>query len=172
MNVDPDWSVARVAVTTLMIRAGVRLPVEIATWEGGLANACLWGFGARRCIAVSWGLLAILGTAELCAIVAHELGHYCLRHQRRLALHVGAQASALVAGLAMLTTGSELAFIAFIASGLIGFYYHRLVLDMDFQADAWACKFCDPRDLKSALHKIAVANGCAPPRRRIAELGL
>jgi STE24 endopeptidase len=73
----------RDAILAVAARAGFPL-AGVSVIDGSKrstkANAFFTGFGARKRIALFDTLLATLAPAEVVAVVAHEIGHYRLRH--------------------------------------------------------------------------------------------
>jgi STE24 endopeptidase len=172
-------------VTALMTRCGFAakgLFVMDGSRRSAHGNAYFTGFGAARRVVFFDTLLKQLDPPEVEAVLAHELGHFKLRHiARRLAL----LALLSLAGLALLAwlaqqnwfyTGlgvtpnlppalggtapnSALALILFmLAVPAFGFFFSPLAAWLsrrhEFQADAYAAQHADAADLARALVKL------------------
>ena len=172
-------------VTALMARCGFAakgLFVMDGSRRSAHGNAYFTGFGAARRVVFFDTLLKQLDPPEVEAVLAHELGHFKLRHiARRLAL----MALLSLAGLALLAwlaqqswfyTGlgvtpnlppafggavpnSALALILFmLAVPVFGFFASPLAAGLsrrhEFQADAYAARQADAADLARALVKL------------------
>ena len=139
-------------------------------------NAYFTGVGRNKRIVFFDTLLERLGVAEVEAVLAHELGHFRLKHVRQrlvLSLFVSLAALALIAWLA-----AQPGFYA--ALGLPGVSSHGALLlfmlvapaftyfitpfsawwsrQHEFQADEFAAKHADARSLADALVKLYRSN--------------
>jgi STE24 endopeptidase len=139
-------------------------------------NAYFTGLGAAKRVVFFDTLLQRLTPAEVEAVLAHELGHFKLRHvQKRLATVFLASLGALgvlgwlagqggfYAGLGvqpnLAAPNDALALILFmLLLGPVGFFATPLMAQLarrhEFQADAYACAQADGRQLASALLKL------------------
>jgi STE24 endopeptidase len=140
------------------------------------ANAYFTGLGAAKRVVFYDTLLARLTPGEVEAVLAHELGHFKLRHVvKRMAGIFGLS----LAGLALLgwlagqngfyaglgvqpnlaAPNDALALLLFtLALPPFGFFVSPLLAQVsrrhEFEADAYACRQADGRDLGSALLKL------------------
>jgi STE24 endopeptidase len=140
------------------------------------ANAYFTGFGAARRVVFFDTLLKRLAPAEVEAVLAHEIGHFKLRHihKRILAmavltlaffallgwlstrawfftgLGVGPNLTAPNDALALLLVLLAISPFAVFATPLLSGWSRR----DEFAADAFACAQADGRDLASALLKL------------------
>lgn len=139
------------------------------------ANAFFTGFGKNRRIALFDTLIADHTVPELTAIVAHEVGHYKLRHLTKNMitgfLEVGAYLYIMslclnlaplytTFGIAQISVHAGLVFFAMLFSpiqlvlGLLGNYVSR---KHEFEADAFALETApEPQALGEALKKMSV----------------
>ena len=139
------------------------------------ANAFFSGFGRNKRIVLYDTLINDLSTAEIVAVLAHEIGHYRLKHTIR-----GTILGVLQAGLTLFLLGWFVNHPAISQAlglempvfhiGLLGFglLYAPLsaVLGLgmsilsrrqEFQADAFAARYAEASALQSALKKISAA---------------
>jgi STE24 endopeptidase len=140
------------------------------------ANAYFTGLGAAKRVVFFDTLLQRLSPAEVEAVLAHELGHFSLRHvPKRIAgifafsllalallgwlstqatfyegLGVVPNLAAPNDALALLLFMLALPPLAFFVSPLMAHFSRR----HEFEADAYACAWADGRDLASALLKL------------------
>ena len=140
------------------------------------ANAYFTGFGAKKRIVLYDTLIADLTTHELVAVLAHEIGHYKKKHVLRsmllgilqtgivlylFSLFVGS--NELSAALGVETPSFHIGLIAFgilyspisLLTGLVLNIFSR---KNEYQADAFAARYFNARDLASALKKLSVKN--------------
>lgn len=166
-------------VTDLMQRCGFAakgLFVMDGSRRSAHANAYFTGFGAAKRVVFFDTLLAKLTPAEVEAVLAHELGHFKLRHiVKRI---VGMFAMSLV-GFGLLgwlsaqpwfylglgvrpsldAPNDALALLLFVmAVPVFSFFisplFARLSRRHEFEADAFAAQYADRRELGSALLKL------------------
>ncbi len=174
----PDESLKQ-RVQALMARCGFAargLFVMDGSRRSGHSNAYFTGLGAAKRVVFFDTLLQRLTPAEVEAVLAHELGHYKLRHvpKRMLTifglsllalgalawlaqqqwfytgLGVGPNLGAPNDALALLLFAMVLPPFAFLLMPLAS----RVSRRHEFEADAYACAQADGRDLASALLKL------------------
>ena len=166
-------------IRALMGRAGLAasgLFVMDGSRRSAHANAYFTGFGAAKRVVFFDTLLARLAPGEVEAVLAHELGHFKLRHIRKrmvamvvvglgffallgwlatqawfytglgVAPNLGAPNDALALLLLMLALPVFATFITPLAA--------RWSRRDEFEADAYACEQSDGRELASALLKL------------------
>jgi STE24 endopeptidase len=140
------------------------------------ANAYFTGFGAKKRVVLYDTLIADLTTHELVAVLAHEIGHYKKKHVL-LSLLLGILQTGIVLYLFSLFVGSgELSaalgvetpsfHIGLIAFGILyspismltGLAMNIFSRKNEYQADAFAARYFNARDLASALKKLSVKN--------------
>ena len=135
-------------------------------------NAYITGFGAAKRIVLFDTLISRLAPPEIEAVLAHELGHFARRHVwKRMALVFGASLAFLwllgwligqewfYTALGVRSQGTAMALVLFfmvvpVFSFLLqplASLYSRL---HEFEADAYAARVADPRDLVCALVKL------------------
>lgn len=161
-------------------RAGFRaaaIEVIDGSRRSGHSNAYFTGFGRFRRIVLFDTLVAQLSPAELEAVLAHEIGHYRLRHVPKL---LAASALSLLAGFAALAWLARSAWFApafgfpagrwapaFLLFALLGglatFWFSPLLKAVsrryEYQADAFARDAAGgPEPLVSALRRLAREN--------------
>ena len=166
-------------VQALMARSGFAakgLFVMDGSRRSAHANAYFTGFGAAKRVVFFDTLLAKLRPGEVEAVLAHELGHFRHRHvlKRLVTLFAISLAGfALLGWLASRTwfyTGlgvvpstsapnDAVALVLFmLASPVFGFFLSPLFAGVsrrhEFEADAYACRQADGRDLAAALLKL------------------
>jgi STE24 endopeptidase len=135
-------------------------------------NAYFTGLGAQKRIVLFDTLLERLSGAEVEAVLAHELGHFRLRHVRkRLALNLAAGLGALFvlawlaqwqpfyAAFGVAQSSSHAALILFaLALPIVIFWLAPLAAAWsrrhEFEADEFARRHSDARELASALVKL------------------
>ena len=170
-------------VKALMQRTGFRakgLFVMDGSRRSAHANAYFTGIGASKRVVFFDTLLAQLTPDEVEAVLAHELGHFKLRHvpRRLVALLLGSLAafallgwlagqSGFYAGLGVepnLTAPNDALALLLFMTALPSFSYFisplaaRLSRKHEFEADAYACAQADGRALASALLKLHADN--------------
>ncbi len=166
-------------VQALMARSGFAakgLFVMDGSKRSGHANAYFTGFGATKRVVFFDTLLAKLNPGEVEAVLAHELGHFKLRHVIK---RIGLMFALSLAGFALLgwlatrvwfytglgvqpapgSANDALALLLFLlVVPVFGFFISPLFTQLsrrhEFQADAYACMQADGRDLASALLKL------------------
>jgi len=169
----------RARVEALMARAGFAsrgLFVMDGSRRSAHANAYFTGFGRAKRVVFFDTLLARLAAGEIEAVLAHELGHFKLRHIRKRLLAMSAMTLAFFALLGWLATRSwfytglavqpnlvlpndALALILLLlASSVFGIFVSPLVAGWsrrdEFEADAFASRHADGAALASALLKL------------------
>jgi STE24 endopeptidase len=135
-------------------------------------NAYFTGFGAAKRIVFFDTLLARLAPAEVEAVLAHELGHFKLRHVwKRVAWLFVASLAFLAllgwlidrpwfyAGLGVESRGTAMALLLFfLVVPVFTFLLHPLgslySRKHEYEADAYAARFSAPADLVRALVKL------------------
>ena len=173
----------RSRVEALMARCGFAsrgLQVMDGSRRSAHANAYFTGFGRARRVVLFDTLLARLSTAEIEAVLAHELGHFRLRHvPRRFALmfSLGLAAFALLGamsagdgfGFGMATetaAGTPRDAVVLLLFVLLLPALGRLVLPLlasmsrrhEFEADAYAAAQASGAELASALLRLHADN--------------
>ncbi|MEO6362358.1 MAG: M48 family metallopeptidase [Caldimonas sp.] len=173
-----DTSLAE-RIEALMQRAGLSasgLFVMDGSRRSAHANAYFTGFGRAKRVVFFDTLLARLAPAEVEAVLAHELGHFKLRHIRKRLVAMAAVTLAFLALLGWLATrawfytglgvtpnlgapNDALALLLMLlaapvftlaATPLFAYWSRR----DEFEADAFACAQADGRDLARALLKL------------------
>lgn len=173
-----DASLAQ-RIRALMDRAGLAtsgLFVMDGSRRSAHGNAYFTGFGAAKRVVFFDTLLARLAPAEIEAVLAHELGHFKLRHIRKrmvamaivtlsffallgwlatrawffTGLGVAPNLAAPNDGLALLLLMLAAPVFAVFAAPLASRWSRR----DEFEADAFACVQADGRELASALLKL------------------
>ncbi len=166
-------------VQSLMSRCGFAakgLFVMDGSRRSAHGNAYFTGFGAAKRVVFFDTLLAKLSPGEVEAVLAHELGHFKLRHvQKRMA----AMFCISLAGFALLgwlssetwfytalgvqpslaAPNDAIALLLFmLVVPVFGFFIAPLLSHLsrrhEFEADAYACAQADGRDLAAALLKL------------------
>ncbi len=135
-------------------------------------NAYMTGFGAAKRIVFFDTLISALASDEVEAVLAHELGHYKLRHVAKklaAAAVVSAAGWALLgwlaaapwfyAGLGVTAPSPYMALLLFMIAGPPAAVFLRPILShvsrrYEFEADDFAKKFSDARALASGLVKL------------------
>jgi STE24 endopeptidase len=166
-------------VQALMARCGFAakgLFVMDGSRRSAHGNAYFTGFGAAKRVVFFDTLLGKLSPGEVEAVLAHELGHFKHRHvQKRIAsmFAISLAGFALLGWLSTQTwfyTGfgvrpsvdapnDALALLLFLmVVPVFGFFVSPLLAQLsrkhEFEADAYACKQADGRDLAAALLKL------------------
>ena len=174
----PDESL-KARVQALMQRCGFAakgLFVMDGSRRSAHANAYFTGLGASKRVVFFDTLLARLTAGEVEAVLAHELGHFKLRHVPKRMLAIFAASLAALALLGWLTQqawfysglgvtpnmgapNDALALLLFaLALPPFGFLLvplsARVSRKHEFEADAYACTHASGRDLASALLKL------------------
>jgi STE24 endopeptidase len=166
-------------IQALMKRAGFAAKgffVMDGSRRSAHANAYFTGFGAARRIVFFDTLLKRLAPAEVEAVLAHEIGHFKLRHIHKRILAMAVVTLAFFALLGWLSTrawfftglgvapnlsapNDALALLLLLlAMSPFGIFVTPLLAGWsrrdEFEADAFACAQADGRDLASALLKL------------------
>ena len=169
----------RVRVEALMARAGFAargLFVMDGSRRSAHANAYFTGFGSAKRVVLFDTLLARLAAGEVEAVLAHELGHFKLRHIRKRMAAMAAITLAFFALLGWLATrawfygglgvapnltlpNDALALVLLLlASSVFGVFASPLFAGWsrrdEFEADAFATLHADGGELASALLKL------------------
>ena len=169
----------RARVEALMARAGFAargLFVMDGSRRSAHANAYFTGFGSAKRVVFYDTLLARLAAGEIEAVLAHELGHFKLRHIRKRMLAMALVTLAFFALLGWLATRSwfytglavapnltlpndALALVLLLlATSVFGVFASPLVAGWsrrdEFEADAFASRHADGSALASALLKL------------------
>jgi STE24 endopeptidase len=167
-------------VHALMARAGFVAAKGLFVMDGSRrsahANAYFTGFGKARRVVFFDTLLARLGAGEVEAVLAHELGHFKLNHIRKRMVAMAALSLAFFALLGWLSLRSwfftglgvtpnltlpndalALLLLMLVVS-VLGVFVSPLMAGWsrrdEFEADAFATRHADGRDLASALLKL------------------
>ena len=173
-----DESLAQ-RIRALMDRAGLAtsgLFVMDGSRRSAHGNAYFTGFGAAKRVVFFDTLLARLAPAEVEAVLAHELGHFKLRHIRKRMVVMALVTLAFFALLGWLATrawfftglgvapnlaapNDALALLLLmLAAPVFGVFATPLASRWsrrdEFEADAYACAQADGRELASALLKL------------------
>jgi STE24 endopeptidase len=135
-------------------------------------NAYFTGFGAAKRIVFFDTLLARLAPAEVEAVLAHELGHFKLRHVWKRVIWLFLASLAFLAllgwlidrpwfyaGLGVESRGTAMALLLFfMVVPVFTFLLHPLgslySRKHEYEADAYAARFSAPADLVRALVKL------------------
>jgi STE24 endopeptidase len=141
------------------------------------SNAFFTGFGRNRRIVLFDTLVEKHTTAELVAILAHEMGHYRLRHIPLgvavsiatsglmfylLSLFMGNAGLSAAFGMDRISVYASLLFFGFLFTpidGILGFFGNVLSRHHEYSADAFAAKTTgDPEALIEGLKRLSVDN--------------
>ena len=167
------------AIETFSAKVGFKLD-NIYVIDGSKrstkANAYFTGFGAKKRIVLYDTLISDMTTNELVAVLAHEIGHY-KKHHVIWSLLLGILQTGLMlfifsifvgnpdlsAALGVETPSFHIGLIAFgilyspisMITGIIMNVFSR---KNEYEADAFAAKYFDARELAAALKKLSVKN--------------
>ena len=166
-------------VRALMARTGFAtkgLFVMDGSRRSAHANAYFTGFGAARRVVFFDTLLARLAPGEVEAVLAHELGHFKLRHVAKRIVTLFAASLLVFAAFGWLAGQSGFylglgvqpslsapnhalaLLLLLLVAPVFGFFltpaFARLSRRHEFEADAWAAGQADGRDLAAALLKL------------------
>jgi STE24 endopeptidase len=165
----------RSRIEGLLTRCGFRsrgLFVMDGSKRSSHGNAYFTGFGAAKRIVLFDTLVSRLAPPEIEAVLAHELGHFSLRHVwKRMALLFGASLAFLwvlgwligrewfYTALGVHTQGTAMALVLFfMVAPLFTFLLHPLASLYsrlhEFEADAYAARHADAGSLVRALVKL------------------
>jgi STE24 endopeptidase len=169
----------RARVQGLMDRCGFKakgLFVMDGSRRSGHANAYFTGFGASKRVVFFDTLLKQLSPGEIEAVLAHELGHFKCRHVVKRVVWMAAFSFAGFALLGWLASqvwfyaglgvqpslgapNDAVALLLFlIVAPVFGLFvspiFARLSRQHEFEADAYACRQSDGKDLAAALLKL------------------
>ncbi len=165
------------AVVEFSKKAGFKLDnifVINGSKRSSKANAYFSGLGAKKRIVLYDTLINDLEVEEIVAVLAHEIGHYKLKHTRNsmilsilqsgiilyiLSLFIGA--NVLSNALGAEKANFELGLVAFgilfsPISSILGLVMNQLSRKNEFQADHFATKFGLGNQLINALKKLSV----------------
>ena len=135
-------------------------------------NAYFTGFGAAKRIVLFDTLISRLSGPEIEAVLAHELGHFSLRHVwKRMGLTFGASLAILLllgwligrdwfyAALGVRSQSTAMALVLFFMVVPVFTFLLQPLASLysrlhEFEADAYAARVADPRDLVRALVKL------------------
>jgi len=168
------------AIVTCAAKAAFAL-AGVYTMDGSRrsakSNAFFTGLGRFRRIALFDTLVAKHTTQELVAVLAHEIGHYKLRHIAKmlaasvinsgvmffiLSRFIGNSGLAAAFGVAKPAIYSSLVFFGFLWAPLnlvLGIFANAMSRRHEYQADAFAARLCGASgDFISALKKLSVDN--------------
>src|SRR6266849_4343969 len=162
-------------IESLLAKCGFRargLFVMDGSKRSSHGNAYFTGFGAAKRIVLFDTLISRLAPPEIEAVLAHELGHFSRHHVwKRMALVFGASLALLwllgwligqdwfYAALGVRSQGTAMALVLFfMVAPVFTFLLHPLASLYsrlhEFEADAYAARHADARDLARALVKL------------------
>ncbi len=165
----------RSRIESLLVKCGFRsrgLFVMDGSKRSSHGNAYFTGFGAAKRIVLFDTLISRLAPPEIEAVLAHELGHFSLRHVwKRMALLFAASLAFLwvlglligrewfYTALGVHMQGTAMALVLFfMVAPVFTFLLHPLASLYsrlhEFEADAYAARVADARDLARALVKL------------------
>jgi len=165
----------RARIESLLAKCGFRargLFVIDGSKRSSHGNAYFTGFGAAKRIVLFDTLISRLAPPEIEAVLAHELGHFARRHVwKRLAFVFGASLGLLwllgwligqnwfYAALGVRSQGTAMALVLFfmvvpVFTFLLQPLASRYSRLHEFEADAYAARHADARDLVRALVKL------------------
>jgi len=169
----------RSAIEIMSLKAGFKLN-NIYVIDGSKrstkANAYFSGFGAKKRIVLYDTLINDLSTEEVVAVLAHEIGHYKLKHIHKSFLFGIAQSALMLYIFSLVISRPELSHalgvseptfhIAFTAFGLLysplsmffGLIMNFFSRKNEYEADAYAASFGLTDQLISALKKLTRKN--------------
>jgi len=165
----------RSRIESLLAKCGFRsqgLFVMDGSKRSNHGNAYFTGFGAAKRIVLFDTLISRLAPPEIEAVLAHELGHFSRHHVwKRMALVFGASLAFLwvlgwligqdwfYAGLGVQTQGTAMALVLFFMIAPVFTFPLQPIASLysrrhEFEADAYAARHADARDLVQALVKL------------------
>ncbi len=165
----------RARIESLLAKCGFRargLFVIDGSKRSSHGNAYFTGFGAAKRIVLFDTLISRLAPPEIEAVLAHELGHFARRHVwKRLALVFGASLGLLwllgwligqnwfYAALGVRSQGTAMALVLFFMVVPVFTFLLQPLASLysrlhEFEADAYAARHADARDLVRALVKL------------------
>ncbi len=165
----------RSRIESLLARCGFRsrgLFVMDNSKRSSHGNAYFTGFGAAKRIVLFDTLISRLAPPEIEAVLAHELGHFSRRHVwKRMALLFAASLAFLwvlglligrewfFTALGVHAQGTAMALVLFFMVAPVFTFLLQPLTSLysrlhEFEADAYAARVADPRDLARALVKL------------------
>jgi STE24 endopeptidase len=162
-------------IESLLAQCGFRvrgLFVMDSSKRSSHGNAYFTGFGAAKRIVLFDTLISRLAPPEIEAVLAHELGHFSRRHVwKRMALLFGASLALLwllgwligqdwfYAALGVRSQGTAVALVLFFMAVPVFTFLLQPLASLysrlhEFEADAYAARHADARDLVRALVKL------------------
>ena len=165
----------RSRIESLLAKCGFRsrgLFVMDSSKRSSHGNAYFTGFGAAKRIVLFDTLISRLAPPEIEAVLAHELGHFSRRHVwKRMALLFGAGFAFLwvlgwlmerdwfYAALGVRSPGTAMALVLFSMVAPVFTFLLQPLASLysrlhEFEADAYAARVADARDLVRALVKL------------------
>src|SRR5438093_3360683 len=165
----------RSRIESLLAKCGFRargLFVMDSSKRSSHGNAYFTGFGAAKRIVLFDTLISRLAPPEIVAVLAHELGHFARRHVwKRMALVFGASLALLwllgwligqdwfYAALGVRSQGTAIALVLFFMTVPVFTFLLQPLASLssrlhEFEADAYAARHADARDLVRALVKL------------------
>jgi STE24 endopeptidase len=162
-------------IESLLAQCGFRvrgLFVMDSSKRSSHGNAYFTGFGAAKRIVLFDTLISRLAPPEIEAVLAHELGHFSRRHVwKRMALLFGASLALLwllgwligqdwfYAALGVRSQGTAVALLLFFMAVPVFTFLLQPLASLysrlhEFEADAYAARHADARDLVRALVKL------------------
>lgn len=162
-------------IESLLARCGFRSSgvfVVDGSRRSAHGNAYFTGIGRQKRIVFFDTLLKQLGSSEIEAVLAHELGHFSLRHVRQrlivsvVAMLLGFALLGWLAGkpgfyaaLGVPTPSAHAALLLFALAGPVALFFTTPVSSLwsrrhEFAADRFASQHSSPQELASALVKL------------------
>ena len=162
-------------IESLLAKCGFRargLFVMDSSKRSSHGNAYFTGFGAAKRIVLFDTLISRLAPPEIEAVLAHELGHFSRHHVwKRMALVFGASLAFLwllgwlvgqdwfYAALGVRSQGTAMALVLFFMVVPVFTFLLQPLASLysrlhEFEADAYAARYADARDLVRALVKL------------------
>jgi STE24 endopeptidase len=169
----------RERIQTLIGKTGFKsegIYVMDGSRRSGHGNAYFTGLGEHKRIVFFDTLLGVLDAAEIEAVLAHELGHFRLKHVRKSLLWMGLLSLAGLAllgwlaeqpwfyqGLGIEQPSNHAALVLFMLSvSVFGIFLEPVFAyfsrKREFEADDFAAGYADPRALVTALVKLCKEN--------------
>ena len=162
-------------IERLLARCGFRssgLSIMDGSKRSAHGNAFFIGLGATKRIVLFDTLVERLKPEEVEAVLAHELGHFKLKHITKMLVINMASSLALLwvlgrligepwfySGLGVATPSTAAALVLFFFVLPVFVFFFSPLLSMlsrkhEFEADAYAAEYADKRDLSNALVKL------------------
>jgi heat shock protein HtpX len=149
-------------------KAGIKRKPKLYIVNDGTPNAFAFGWGKNHAfIALHTGLLELLNKDEIKSVLAHEMGH--VKHRDMVVITIASMIPVIVYYL-IVAAGSIIArrddennglatIFVFIGAYIAQFFTYLIVLYLsrtrEFYADAFGAAATNPRDMRTALAKIA-----------------